>query len=81
MAKKKSTNPVYVVLCGTLDEEPEAVRVLGVYSTKKAAYAARDAEYKSSVYDEEDDDEDADLSSSYVDNGQEFWSVEERPLL
>lgn len=77
---------VYVVKVGGVDEAPEDVRILGVYRTEKAAFFARNAEYNASKWgSEEEDDEEfenygPDLNSTYVDNGIEFFMIEESVL-
>ena len=77
---------VYVVLVGGVEDAPEEVRVLGVYRTEEDAFKARNAEYNESRWGEvEEDDEEfenfgPDLNSTYVDNGIEFFMIEETVL-
>ena len=83
MAKKKSSGSVYVVLRGSYEEAPEDIIIVGVYSTEEAAFKVRDAEYKSTINIEDEDDEaevNYDLTSHFIDNGHEFWNIEEKPL-
>jgi hypothetical protein len=77
---------VYVVKVGGVDEAPEDVRILGVYRTEEAAFEARNAEFNASKWGEEEEDDEEfesygpDLNSTYVDNGVEFFVIEESVL-
>ena len=77
---------VFVVLVGGVDDAPEEVRVIGVYRTVEDAFKVRNLEYNESRWGEvEEDDEEfenfgPDLNSMYVDNGIQFFMIEETVL-
>lgn len=77
----KAIKKIYVVLTGDVDDSPESVEVLGAFTKEKDAYDFRNGEYKSfNDMDIESDDEydtGPDLNSCFIDNGHQFWSIQE----
>jgi hypothetical protein len=77
----KAIKKAWVVMVGSLEESPEAVEVVGVFTKEKDAYNFRNGEYKSmNDIDDEDEDNGPDLNSCFIDDGHQFWMIQETVL-
>jgi len=67
-------------MVGSLEESPEAVEVVGVFTKEKDAYDFRNGEYKSMNDLDDDNYGGPDLNSCFIDDGHQFWMIQETVL-
>lgn len=73
----KAIKKAWVVMVGSLEESPEAVEVVGVFTKEKDAYDFRNGEYKSMNDLDDDNYGGPDLNSCFIDDGHQFWMIQE----
>lgn len=76
----KAIKKAWVVMVGSLEESPEAVEVVGVFIKEKDAYDFRNGEYKSMNDIDDDNYGGPDLNSCFIDDGHQFWMIQETVL-